>query len=204
MIQHHRHAANPFSTCWIRPDRCSYRFPSAGQPGQLMEGLLRAGGGQVVGPHGVGKSTLLFTLQAELMKRGYQVARIQLHAGQRRLAPWGEEKTMAASSWLIVDGFEQLPAWRRWKLVWQCRRRRVRLLVSSHRCHRFPFTWQLAPGPELACSLVDDLQQEIGNVVTSEDVEQLFREHQGNIRELLFDCYDLFETRTRRLRQRQH
>ncbi len=204
MIHPRRHAVNPFSTCWIRPDRCSYRFPSAGQPGQLMESLLQAGGGQVIGPHGVGKSTLLFTLQAELIKRGYQVARIQLQADQRHLTPRRAAKTMAATSWLIVDGFEQLPAWRRWTLAWQCRRRRVHLLVSSHRCHRFPFTWRLAPGPELACSLVEEFQREVGTIVTPEDVKQLFQEHQGNIRELLFACYDLFEIRSRRQPGQQH
>ena len=198
MIQPSRLAANPFSTCWIRPDSCSYRFRRPGQLGQLVEDLVRAGGGQVVGPHGVGKSTLLFTLQEELVARGYQVTRIQLHGGQRSLVAKRESQSPAAGSWLMIDGFEQLPAWRRWKLAWECRRRRIHLLVSSHRCHRFPFTWQLSPGPEVACKLVDELQQDSRAVVSSQDVKRLFREHDGNLRELLFACYDLFETRTRR------
>ena len=198
MIQPSRLAANPFSTCWIRPDRQAYRFTRPGQLGQLVEHLLRAGGGQVVGPHGAGKSTLLFTLQEELAGRGYQVIRIQLHAGQRNLATRREGQPPAAGSWLIIDGFEQLAAWRRWKLAWQCRRSRIHLLVSSHRCHRFPFTWQMSPRPEVACELVDQLQQGSGAVVSSQDVKRLFREHDGNMRELLFACYDLFEIRTRR------
>ena len=36
MIEASRLAANPFSTCWIRPDSCSYRFRRPGQLGQAL------------------------------------------------------------------------------------------------------------------------------------------------------------------------
>ena len=192
--------ANPFSTCWIRPDRCRYRFTRPGQLEQILDDLLQAGGGQITGPHGVGKSTLLFSLLEALTERGHHVSRYQLHAGQRQSGEKPDNPILPAGAWLAIDGFEQLPAWRRWRLAWRCRRRQIHLVVTSHRQHRFPFTWSLSPGLDIACCLVDQLQQDTACLVTDQDVACLFQRHDGNLRELLFACYDLFEQRMRRQR----
>ena len=197
MIGPARIAGNPFSTCWIRPDRCRYRFTRPGQFKQILDGLLKAGGGQITGPHGVGKSTLLFTLLEALTRSGHQVSRYQLHTGRRRSGEKPDNPILPAGAWLAIDGFEQLPAWRRWRLERRCRRRQIHLLVTSHRLHRFPFTWSLSPGLDLACRLVDQLQQDTESLVNDDDVACLFQQHDGNLRELLFSCYDLFEQRMR-------
>ena len=192
-----RLAANPFSTCWIRPDRCEYQFDNPDQLDQLIDNLLQAGSGQITGAHGTGKSTLLATLLKELVRRGCQVTQVQLHAGERRLAAKVHFQSVPARSWLAIDGFEQLSRWRRWRLARQCRRRQIQLLVTSHQQHRLGTSVHLAPGLENACRLVEQLQRHTRAVVTRQDVAGLFRLHKQNVREILFGCYDLFQQRTR-------
>ena len=50
--------------------------------------------------------------------------------------------------------------------------------------------------PALLGRLVDDLPGH-GGLIATEDVEQAFRRHGGDIREALYDLYDRFERRTR-------
>ena len=63
----------------------AFRFPAA-DAATLVESLATAGWrGQIVGPHGSGKSTLVAALLAALAAAGRPGGRVALHDRQRRL-----------------------------------------------------------------------------------------------------------------------
>ena len=65
-------AHNPFSSERVRPGAIPYLMPEDNL-GALIETLRRNRlTGQIVGPHGTGKSTLLATLADALERHGYQ------------------------------------------------------------------------------------------------------------------------------------
>ena len=80
--------------------------------------------GQIVGPHGVGKSTLLHALAEHRKRAGRNLVWCTLRAGQRQLP--GELLHPAARMWpantlVIVDGYEQLGWLARTRLKRRCR-----------------------------------------------------------------------------------
>ncbi len=57
----------------------------------------------------------------------------------------------------------------------------------------------LRPNVEIAQHVVEQLQEPYHlKLVTREDVVRTFGEHNGNIREMLFALYDLYEVRSGR------
>ena len=82
-------------------------FPDSRSTADLI-GRLRqtAWWGQIIGPHGHGKSTLIRHLLPALQAEGRKVRLIQLHAGDRRLpvdpseeAGWGEDDEPSVQGW---------------------------------------------------------------------------------------------------------
>ena len=78
---------NPFSTCRVRPGSLEFQFPHELPPQQLVERLAsQRWWGQIVGAHGVGKSTLLHAWLPLLADAGRTVSWWTLQGGQRRSA----------------------------------------------------------------------------------------------------------------------
>ena len=111
-------AHNPFATRHVRPGAIPYCFPPGIDAARLVERLAAAGWrGQIVGPHGSGKSTLLATLLPAIEGRGRHPRLIALHDGQRRLPERLERMpTLDEPTVIVVDGYEQLGLWWRWRL----------------------------------------------------------------------------------------
>ncbi len=64
-------ADNPFSTCRTRPGAIPYVFPPGQSAAALIERMRESGWrGQIVGPHGSGKSALLATLAPAIEASG--------------------------------------------------------------------------------------------------------------------------------------
>ncbi len=126
---------NPFSASRVRPGAAPFLFPAGEDSAALVEQLELGGWrGEIVGPHGSGKSTLLAALSAELAARGRQTFSIALHDGERRLPVERRQLAALASGTLvIVDGYEQLSWWSRWRLGRMCASRGWGLLVTAHR-----------------------------------------------------------------------
>ena len=138
---------NPFSTCRVRPGSLEFQFPHELPPQQLVARLAnQQWWGQIVGAHGVGKSTLLHSWLPLLADAGRTVSWWTLQGGQRRLPA---ELWRAARSWhdttlVVVDGYEQLSWLARRRLVSRCRRTRAGLLVTTHYDAGLPTLIELA------------------------------------------------------------
>jgi len=188
---------NPFSTRHVRPGSVDYVFGEGEDAGRIVARLRAAGWqGEIVGPHGSGKSALLAALIPEIRRAGKVPLLVELHDGQRRLPV--DLSGLALNTVLIVDGYEQLGFWARFRLASfrrRCFRRRGRigLLVTSHRSMGFCELHRARPTVELAARIVERLAAD----VPQEDIQRAFDRHRGNIRETLFDLYDLFEQRRR-------
>ena len=186
---------NPFSTRHVRPGAIDYLFP----PGTTAESLLaRLEGnswrGQIVGPHGSGKSALLATLIRAVEGSARQVRLVELHDGQRRLPRDFWRTDITPNTLVIVDGYEQLGFSSRFRLRGFCRKRGLGLLVTAHSSSGFPDLFRTAPDMATAVRLVEQLVDRDAPI-SADEIRERFSAHKGDIREVLFDLYDAHERR---------
>jgi hypothetical protein len=213
--------SNPFATRYTRPDAAKYLFPPGTGADALIARLREsAWWGQITGPHGSGKSTLVQTLLPRLEAAGRAIDFFAFHREDPRRAagsPTPEpasrcylaqpltglrQASMAACSsttQIVVDGYEQLSWLQRTWLKRQCRRRGAGLLVTAHDELGLPPLWRTDTSADLARRVVARLLGDGDDGwLSAGQVEQLFAAHRGNLRELLFALYDLYEQHQRR------
>ncbi len=189
---------NPFSTRFVRPGAINYRLV----PNRDLDGLITrfetiGRTGQIVGPHGGGKSTLLADLIRLWEQAGDRVVVIELHDGQRRLPiRLAELHRDEAPTLLAVDGYEQLARHSQSSLRRFCHRNRIGLVVTTHRSMGIPDLVRCTPSLALAEALVRHLMNGEAGRISNDEIRRSFHRHDGNIREVLFEMYDLFESRS--------
>ncbi len=121
---------------------------------------------------------------------------VELHDGQRRLPPdLLRDIRLQPPAVLAVDGYEQLSRWSRWSLKRFCRRRAVGLLVTAHEPVGFPRLFQTTATLPLTEQIVGQLMGGREPPFTTEEVAASFSRRRGDLRETLFDLYDLCEQR---------
>ncbi len=190
----HSAAENPFSASRVRPGAIDFRFPPGDCLTSVIERLRESGWrGQIVGPHGSGKSTLLAALVGELSRNGPSAVCVELHDRQRRLPEEFDLTRLAAGTLVIVDGYEQLSLWSRLRLKAACRRRRLGLLATAHRDVGLPTLISTTTSMAIAQEVVRELLADRNCSIATEQIAARFARHQGNLREVLFDLYDLYE-----------
>ncbi len=186
--------ANPFCTRSVRPGAVPFLFPPGETAAALADRFHRTGGrAAIVGPHGSGKSTLLATLLPQVRRDGRQVTAVALHDGQRRLPANCEASRLAAGDVVVIDGYEQLGFFHRRRLCKLCRRRGLGLLVTSHGPVGLPVLFRTQVDLPLAQRIAARLQEGYETRVHQRDVARLFPQCGGNLRELLFALFDLYE-----------
>ncbi len=214
---------NPFSTRYVRPGALEYQFPPGEDAEQLVERLqCNRWWGQIVGPHGAGKTSLLHALKASLLRADRQLCWCTLQSGERRLPAdiWARREAWNSTTLVVVDGYEQLGWLARWRLKSCCRARQAGLLVTSH--HDVGLPWihhvncslpaalQLVGAllrqfadRNVSCAQIEGSSEEVTEslhaqqLVTDDDVATGYRRWKGNVRELFFGLYDLYESRRR-------
>lgn len=188
---------NPFATCRTRPGAIPFFFPPGQSAGQLIEKLRENGWwGEIVGPHGSGKSTLLATLAAELRGASIRLVAFQLHDDCRQLLhDWQHRIRAERPSVLAIDGYEQLGAWNRFRVRRLCRRGGIGLLVTAHETAGLPVLYRTCVTPELARRVVKHLLAEKRARILPEEIDARLDALHGNLRELLFELFDLHELR---------
>jgi hypothetical protein len=188
-------AENPFSARRVRPGGIPYIFPPGQDAAMLLDRLQRNGfWGEIVGPHGSGKSALLHTLMAALSSASFSSRLVTLHDQQRRL-PQGtlNDLRVAPPIVLMIDGYEQLSFWSRFSIKRFCRKRCVGLLVTAHASVGFPPLYETLVTPKTAEQVVTTLLAGRSMPFSISEVSTRLAAHNGDLRETLFELYDIFE-----------
>ncbi len=190
--------SNPFSTRRIRPGAIPYVFSPNEDAASLVARLqANAWRGQIVGPHGSGKTSLVVALLPEIARAGREPILVTLHDGERSLAAHQDEMDRAtAATVVMIDGFEQLAFWNKWRVRAFCRRRASGLLVTAHASVGLPTLTTTAVDLVRAQRVLDSLLPDATGSDQAE-LQKVLAAHRGNLRDALFDLYDLHELRRR-------
>ena len=189
-------SGNPFATRFFRPGAVPFLFTGGQTPSSLVESLAAGGWwGQIIGPHGSGKSSLLATLLPELEKAGRIVVAITLHPGARHL-PSSIRRQFSPRTQVLIDGYEQLSWWSRWRLKSSCRRRGAGLLITAHRDSGLRTIYHTESSEVLAHAVVSQMLNGRATQITTSDISAAYRAAGGNIREMLFTLYDIYAERS--------
>jgi hypothetical protein len=193
-------SANPFSTRRIRPGAIDFHFPHGETCRSLVERLRQNNWwGEIIGDHGSGKSSLLASLVPAIQRDAHRTVSIELHDGRSRLPlKLRQLGRLAAPTVVVVDGYEQLGYWNRLRLKRFCRRRGLGLVVTAHATVGFPELFRTVSDTRLAWLLVDRLMHSYQRLLCEQDVLDAYSRQEGNIRETLFDLYDVYESRRRK------
>lgn len=186
---------NPFCTRRIRPGAIPYYFPQ-GKSVETLVDKLEANGwdGQIVGPHGSGKSTLLAAMLPEIARRGKRLVHLELQDGVRELPLLLEEyELMDENTLLAIDGYEQLSYWARRRIRNRGRQQKFGTLILAHISYGYPNLYRTVSELRTAKRLVTRLLKNTVVYISDEMVEQQYHLCKGNIREMLFSLYDVYE-----------
>ncbi len=192
-------ADNPFSSRFIRPGAIPYRFRNSDSSLPALYARWKECGSvaQIQGDHGSGKSTLLASLAPH-----FEADRFQLRTHVMAEVPRDVRTLLADHGWtpqtvVIVDGYERLSWWSRWQLWFKRLRTGARLLITTHMDLGFPNVCTLRPTDDDVVELVQHLQRNRQTLVADDDARKAFARHQGNVREALFELFDVYERRVR-------
>lgn len=194
---------NPFSSRFIRPGARRYFFPPKESITSVLERLFEKRVVQIVGPHGSGKSTLVEmicqSIDSEFAKFVIPSSCDKNHAFKE------VHNKIAASSrdqLLIVDGIEQLKTSHRRRIIAKCRKQRLFLLVTTHESVGIDTLIQTATSLNVFRQIVDDMLNGRLDSVSGDadlieisDIERAFKNSFPDLREALFELYDVFERR---------
>jgi len=202
--------SNPFNSRQLRPGAIDYIFP----PGDSLDALLQRlrdhrWRGQIVGPHGTGKSTLLHGLLPRLRALGWTIVLGSFQGGDQHwkiltakdeaaVSPGTRRERKSAlkqAKIVIIDGFEQLSPMARSHWKWYCRWTRRGLIVTAHRSVGLPEAARTALTPPQAIEIVNRLAGETARGFSESEIIEAFKAHRGNMRETLFTLYDAYESR---------
>jgi len=203
--------ANPFCTRFHAPGALEFLFQAERGAASAEELYARSAQhgfrGQISGPHGTGKTTLLNRLEAEFEARGHVVLRVTLRDGQRHM-PKGWISPLSTGSQrqglpvppsiLFLDGAEQLsrPAW--WYVRWRCRRLKLGLMATTHGTLGLPDLYRTGVDEKLAEDLAARVLAQspaLPRLVAAHEARAALAAAQGDMREALFRMYDWYEAR---------
>lgn len=185
---------NPFCSKRIRPGAIPFYFPE----GESVETLLQRlegnqWNGEIIGPHGTGKSTLLAAILPALQERK-KVVHLELQDGVRALPLLYEEyELMDSETVMAIDGYEQLSYWSRRRLRKRSRTQGFGIVVIAHVSYDYPLLYQTASELSTARMLVRRLLENTIVQIPDSMVEERFHQYHGNVREMLFSLYDDYE-----------
>ena len=92
---------------------------------------------------------------------------------------------------------EQLNCFFRWMIIRGCRQKRLGLLATAHRSIGLPTIITTTTSVDVFRRLVSQLISESSICFSADTIVEVFLRHQPNVREALFEMYDLAETKLR-------
>ena len=154
--------------------------------------------GEIVGPHGSGKSTLIKSLVPKIEKK---IRQETIHANEDHRTFFQSIKSWLCpthSNWLlIIDGFEQLSPDQQESVKTLCVKNQIGLLVSTHRPTGLPLLFESQTDRECFHQVVNDLMANRPIKISEEEIDYAFEKYFPNLREALFSLYDVYELKRR-------
>ena len=212
--------SNPFATKFVNAGRLAFVGLEEAVLDRLARKLVQQNGnGQIVGRHGVGKTTLTYELERRVaivcdMEMDFKFVRKTIGLrGRVRSANAVKQVLSSGSSYdgeyssidphptsrsanvvLVLDGFERLSWFQRIALIKSCQRKRIGLLLTSHRrIWGVPTLIELEPDFARFKSVFECLISGGKFQLSSERLREIFANNDGDMREALMSCYDEFE-----------
>ena len=176
---------NLFSTKYWAPGAIPFQFAEGTESCESLIALFEEhGNGQIVGPHGSGKSTLIESLKKVFQREKYDIRHVVLNDRNRQLPKDFWTEPLRQRGVRIIDGFEQLPLWQRLRL---CQRFPGRSIIVTHRpIGRLPVLYRTVPRFEMFVELV----RRLGGSHDTATLHHLFATTHGNFREAFMTLYD--------------
>jgi hypothetical protein len=198
-------STNPFATARIKPGAITFRCSGGKNIGDIVAAFERAGHvGQIIGPHGSGKSTLLAQLGSDLSARWRTR---MVHVRPRQGSSWWRRWEIVEAAFqtpqannaaltrtlLLVDGFDALGWLSRRALIHHAARRRIGLIVTTHSRQPMPVLYRTMAEWSWFTEVVNELTTGFPPLISAGRVREAFQRHAPNIREALFELYDVYE-----------
>lgn len=190
---------NPFSTRYTKPGAIPYQLNGQIDLGVLVDKFADHDFvGQILGPHGSGKSTLVASL-LPLIKRQHHPTTIHQNDDKKQIfrSMMNSINDLNSNDLLVIDGFEQLSSSQRSRLIKACRQQKAGLLVTAHEPVNLPTLFEMPIDLEVFRAVVAELQKDSTIQISQAAVDQAYEEFQPNLREALFRLYDVFEMKRR-------
>ncbi len=186
---------NPYSTCFTAPGKLSFIFPDPDQPERLLTEFERQGfQGQIVGPHGCGKTTLTESLEPYLESRFPTIKRITIRTDGEVSGRIRENgiKNLHPSTLFVIDGIENMSWLQRRIFIKSIKRMAGGLLLTTHRAIRgVPVVYQIAPSFQIFSRIVSLLSPD--QPIDQQLLKQVFTQNNDSIRESLMSLYTIWE-----------
>ena len=187
--------SNPFSTRHTKPGALP-PLDTSGRPvdvGQLLD-RMHAGCWAIEGPHGHGKSTLVRAILSVATADHRTTSFVQVRSWVDGWHAFRAVFRAEPGQIIAVDGWEQLPPGCGLMIVAMARWRRTIVIATAHRRVGLPVLMRCESSLALLHAVVAHLPDH-GDVISSADIEAVFRCHRGNVRDALAALYDRFEER---------
>lgn len=187
--------SNPFAAARIRPGALAYRFPSPDGLNALVTRLAECDHrAAIVGPHGTGKSTLLATLTVALEASGRRILRLYANPIRKAIIDPPADADLSGHV-VALDGYDQLTLRRRALLRRTTARHAAGLVVTSHHTTLLPTLHRTRKGLTQALEIAHLLMEGFPPLVSDDEIAVVHARHRGNLRETLFELYDVYERR---------
>ncbi len=186
-------AYNPFCVQELGPLGIDYQFNDEAEREKFF-GLLESNGWwmELCGPHGIGKSTLLTTIQREAESCGKTVVRFKVRAESRWL-PFRWKRELKNADFCLLDGGEAAIGWQRALLAHHCRSHQIGFVFTTHHPLGIAPVYTMSTTPGQIRQAVAKLLGNDHHWLFEIDFEKLVSEFNGDNRELMFTLYDWYE-----------
>ncbi len=198
-VDHSHLRRNPFATRYVASARLMPR-DSRGMILDLPSLVTRladiGGSGAIEGPHGTGKSTLLFHLSQSVASQSRPVVRARLRSRRDGLAVLRSLRSTPRGGLACIDSWELLGTAGRTLARWMARGLGIGLLVTSHGPTALPTLVSCRGSRELLDVLVRQLPDHaewFGTTILPADLDAAIVEGGGDLRKAFDALYDRFE-----------
>lgn len=182
---------NPFASRFI--DNVAFHFRAGDSLAAYWQRLeTHRFRGAIIGDHGSGKSTLLLQTQSELAQRGIPTLSLFINTERPRLSPQQYQSLLDVDgdTVIIFDGADLL-SWWDWRRVKRRSRCAKGMIITSHGRALLPCLYRTQTDVALLHHVMTCLNVPLTPAL-SQHCEQLFKQHRGNIRDVLRDLYWLY------------